>query len=494
MWTDNGASYWYRTEEGLDLPTTLEKTMQYLDVENIPISSIELDSWFYHHEIPRQISDISYPDVVPPTGLMLWEPRKDALKLDGITGLRKRLGQRPLILHSRHISARSPYVTSRAQWWIDEGRAHPKDDFLWNLWMGQAADWGATAYEQDWLVEIWQGVCQLREVPGRIADWQCALDRAASKYGIDLIWCMATPADFAQAVSLNNIVAIRTSDDYRYAVDASDLWRWHLTVNCLAKALGLWPFKDVFMSHTNNMDKVDIEGDPNCELEAMLASLSAGPVGIGDRLGRTKKEIVMRTCRRDGVLIKPDVPLCAMDRSLTNEDGILWADTNSGNWRYIVAINANRKIEASTMTGVSDESLEEEYILNDSTSKLLVYNWRQKRAEVTSCLRVRLKPHEWEFWVVCPIYSTNSMSSVGSAEGLAISYTMVGDATVYATMGDRRIRVNQNEQADEVSFEVVGVPGEKVCVTYWESQNGLNSIEVEVGASAWTKIELPFEH
>ena len=485
MWTDNGASYWYRTEEGLDLPSTLQKTMQHLDKDEIPVASVELDSWFYEHEIPRQISHISYPNVVPPSGLMLWEPRKDALKL-GVTGLRQLLGQRPLILHSRHISARSPYVTDNAAWWVDERQAHPKDERLWNRWMGQAADWGATAYEQDWLVEIWQGVRQLREVPGRIARWQIALDRAASNYGIDLIWCMATPADFARAVSLENIIAIRTSDDYRYASDASDLWRWHLTVSCLANALGLWPFKDVFMSHTNGREKVDIDGDPNCELEAMLASLSAGPVGIGDRLGRTNKDNVMRTCRKDGVLIKPDVPLSAMDQSLINPSGLLWADTFSGSWRYIVAINATSKLETVTdHRKLGEGILSEEIVLNNS-SPVLVYDWRQKKAEVTSCLRVRLEPHDWAFWVVCPIHVANKNTESKPPK----MYAMVGDTSVYATMGDRRVRVNKRD--DCLSFDVVGEPGEKVTITYWESETGLNSVNLEVGAAAWSPIvDLP---
>ena len=480
MWTDNGASYWYRTEEGLDLPTTLEKTMQHLDNDEIPVASVELDSWFYEHEISRQISHISYPNVVPSSGLMLWEPRKDVLKLGGVTGLRKLLGRRPLILHGRHISARSPYVTDNIAWWVDEGQAHPKDERLWKRWMGQAADWGATAYEQDWLVEIWQGVRQLREVPGRIAHWQNALDRAATYYGIDLIWCMATPADFAEAVSLENVIAIRTSDDYRYAPDASNLWRWHLTVNCLAYALGLWPFKDVFMSHTNSREKVDIEGDPNCELEAMLASLSGGPVGIGDRLGRTNKDIVMRTCRKDGVLIKPDVPLCALDQSLINPNGLLWADTYSGSWRYIVAINATSKLETvSDHENLSEGILSEEIALGNS-SPVLVYDWRREKAEITSCLRVRLEPHDWAFWVVCPIHVTNKNTE------LRLMYAMVGDTSVYATMGDRRIRVNERD--DCVSFDVVGEPGEKVTITYWESGTGLNSVNVEVGAAAWSPV------
>ncbi len=459
---------------------------QRLDEASVPVHSVELDSWFYQHEVTRKITDVGYLDVVPPTGMTRWEPRADALGPGGIPGLRKRIANRPLVLHGRHISSASSYRQEDAladlTWWVENDRAHPRSPALFQRWMQQASDWGATAYEQDWIVEVWQGVRQLREEPGRIAEWQRMLDDAAKENGIALIWCMATPADMAQAVSLSQVVAVRTSDDYRYAEDAADLWRWHLTVNCIAKSLGQWPFKDVFMSHDNHAVKVDVEGDPNAELESLLSALSAGPVGIGDRLGRTNKEIVMRTCRSDGTLIKPDYPLTAMDRSLEDATSLLWADTTCGEWRYVIAINATRKADAAKR---GDPVLKETLDISGK-NQCLVYNWKTKSAEVTSTLAAELCAHEWAFWVICP---------VRTSENEAPQFSVIGDAAVYATMGDRRIRVNkpftQTNPAVPPSMDVVGVPGEKVSVTYWLREKGICSLDVTIGALAWTKIEFP---
>lgn len=479
MWTDNGASYWYRTEANLDLPSTLERTVQLLGESNIPIASVELDSWFYEHEIPRKVCAMEYPDVVPPTGMMKWEPRGDVLGVGGVTGLRRRLQRLPLVLHSRHISSRSPYLQSdnADDWWVDRGRAHPQNKALWCKWMQQAADWGATCYEQDWLVEIWQGVRQLRQAPGRIAEWQRALDSAAQEHGVKLLWCMATPADFVLASTLNSMVAIRTSDDYRYADDASRLWRWHLTVNCLARALGLWPFKDVFISHSNGRKVVDVDGDPNRELEALLSALSAGPVGIGDRMGRTDKNIVMRTCRADGTLVKPDVPLCAMDISLRNPDALLWADTYSGAWRYVVTINATPMAKAPN---VLQENLS---TLCDKGKQVVAYNWKTKSAQLTDSITVNLSAHEWDMWVLCPVYAH------ASEEGEGVKYAIIGDCSLYATMGDRRIRVNE-DCGDVVKLDVVGEPGEEVVLTYWVQGKGVCCVDVAVGASSWTSVDV----
>lgn len=480
MWTDNGASYWYRTERGMDLPTTLETTVAHLDKIQVPIASVELDSWFYRHEITRKVADVGYPNVVPPTGMLRWEPREDVLGKGSIKDLRRRLGNRPLILHSRHISSKSDYRSEPSleceTWWVDKDRAHPAGPALFQRWLQQAADWGATAYEQDWLVEVWLGVRQLREVAGRIETWQHQLDGAAKEANVNLIWCMATPADMAQAVSLQQIVALRSCDDYRYAKDPSVLWRWHLTVSCLIRSLGLLPFKDVFMSHTNGLDLPDIDGDPNAVLEACLSALSAGPVGIGDRLGKTNCELVRKTCRSDGVLIKPDAPLAALDQSLRNPSGLLWAETNCSAWRYIVVMR----------TGIRSENcpthLEPMVETVELGSTGLVYNWKTKEACVADSITASLQIHEWELWVVCPLIGTGK------------AFALIGDSDAFTTMGDKRIRVtNTSGDGAQSSFDVLGVYGEEVQISFWSKTSGVETRPIQIPAKGWMHCSLSLE-
>ena len=47
---------------------------------------------------------------------------------------------------------------------------------------------------------FWFGVRALRAVPNRAAAWQRGLDALADEFGIELIWCMATPADIVKAM------------------------------------------------------------------------------------------------------------------------------------------------------------------------------------------------------------------------------------------------------------------------------------------------------
>src|SRR5258708_16546520 len=97
---------------------------------------------------------------------------------------------------------------------------------------------------------------------------------------------------------------MRTSGEHGYLVGPELLWAWFLHTTVMARALGLWPYKDVFHS---------ARGSEPREVEALLAALSAGPVGVGDRIGEADVELIRRTCRADGVLVRPDVPIAAID-------------------------------------------------------------------------------------------------------------------------------------------------------------------------------------
>ena len=174
--------------------------------------------------------------------------------------------------------------------------------------------------------------------PGRAAAWQEGIDAALGARDVHAQWCMASPADFAQVSRLRNITSIRTSGDHGYLVGPEVLWAWFLHTNVIARALGLWPYKDVFHSAA---------GSETREVEALLSALSAGPVGVGDRVGEADPALIRRTCRADGVLVRPDVPVAAIDRAVfdapvwTGEllTGSAHTDHAAGRWGYVVTAN-----------------------------------------------------------------------------------------------------------------------------------------------------------
>jgi hypothetical protein len=457
-WTDNGGVYYYRTAPGLDYAATLERVVDDLAGRGIPVRAVHLDSWFYPHETLRPVSAEGAP-VVPPTGALAWEPRADVFP-DGLDGLSRRLGGRPLSLHGRHFSAASPYWEAHPAW-VDGGQAHPADPAFFHGLLERAARWGAVTYEQDWMVDSFLGVRGLREEPGRASAWQRGLDAAAAERGLTLLWCMSTPADFLESVRLRQLCAIRTSGDYQYLYDNALNWVWFLHTSLLARALGLWPYKDVFVSHDKTPDGF---GEPYAEAESLLAALSGGPVGIGDQIGYARPEVVLRTCREDGVLVKPDRPLAALDRCLAAHPyfagGPLLAETTSrhpaGVWTYVVAMNALHRTKASGEPLAFRVDLAD---LGDArpAGAVLAFDWRRgsfERLEPEGGFEESLAYQDFAYRVLCPV--------------LPGELAVFGDVTKYATVGDRRV-AGITALDDGVRFDAFGAPGAALEVQGWSA-------------------------
>src|SRR5262249_3888620 len=347
----------------------------------------------------------------------------------------------------RHFSSQSPYFAQQPESaWVDGEYAHPADPALFGRLMEQAAGWGAITYEQDWMVESFLGVRGLRAQPGRARAWQESLDRAAGERGLTLQWCMSTPADFLQTTTLRNLTSIRTSGDYRYLFDNGLNWVWFLHTNALARALGLNVFKDTFIS---NPDAAIGYAEPYAEAEALLASLSTGPVAIGDQIGCANREIVLRTCREDGVLVKPDVPLAAIDSCFYAhayfESAPLIGETFSahpaGRWSYVASFNAcHTKQPINCRVALADLGAAR------PDGPVIMYDWRARcwtRLEPDGGWECTLGFQEWDYRVLCPLLSD--------------SLTVFGDISKYVTAGDRRIAQIMGIE-DGVSFTVLGVP------------------------------------
>jgi len=454
-WTDNGAVYYYRTAPGRDYAATLETAVQTLHQQGVPVRSVQIDSWFYPHEILREVGPEGAP-LVPPTGMMRWEPREDLFP-QGFADLRRRVGGLPLTFHSRHFSRQSPYW-QEYDGWQDEQYAHPSDARLLERLMESAASWGALTYEQDWMVESFLGVRGLRAAPGRARAWQETLDRAAGARGMTLQWCMSTPADFLQTVTLDHLTSIRTSGDYRYLFDNGLNWVWFLQVNALARGLGLVPYKDVFISHGRTASS---DGEAYAEIESLLAALSSGPVGIGDEIGASERELVLRTCREDGVLVKPDVPIAALDRCFAHNGflepvpliGECYSDHPAGRWWYVAVFNACRdKQPMDYRVALSDLGPDA------PRGPLLAFDWRRRtwvRVEAGGGWGGSLAWQDWDYTVLCPL--------------LPGEVAVFGDVARYATAGDRRIAALRPADGG-VRFDVLGVPGTTAEIWGWSAR------------------------
>jgi hypothetical protein len=481
-WTDNGAAYWYRTEPGLDPAGSIVAAVDDLLARGVPIGSVQLDSWWYPHADLRPFDTDDW--VVPPSAMIAWEPRADVLP-DGVAALRERLHSLPLVAHIRHLSSQAP-IAAEVHVHADGPYAAPADAEAYERWLDQCVAWGIETFEHDWLVEVFFGVRGLRQAPGRARSWQEGIDGAARQRGITLQWCMGTPADWAQTTTLTQVTSVRTSGDHGYIATPGQLWAWFCTTNALARALGLMPFKDVFRADP------DVAGN-NGEIEALLSALSTGPVGLGDRVGRFDPALAMRTCRADGLLIKPHVPIAATSASMMISAGSrsvlmvaeCYSDHPAGRWAYVTTMRCSPG-EGTTTGEVRLADLG----ASAPTGDVIVWDWRDRTATAASAdgrWTSSLAAEEWTFHVIAPV--------------LPCGIAVVGDVSKFVTAGDARLVVSEREGGVRL---VVKGADERVTITGWadrapsrtdgqvihDATTRVWTTDVRVPARGWTTVDL----
>lgn len=274
-WTDNGATYYYNPGND-SYAGTLQSIRKEFDSKGIRLGSLQLDSWWY----PKG------PDNNWASHSGIWTySASPALFATDLAGFQSSI-KTPLVTHSRWIDVASPY---RSQYAMSGNVA--VDPAYWDGVATYLKASGVTTYEQDWLGSEAHTDFNLSDAEAFLSGMSAAM----AKRGITVQYCMANPGHFLQSTNYSNVTTIRASQD-RFR---PEIWSNFFYSSRFASAIGVWPFTDVFMStETNNL---------------IAATLSAGPVGIGDPLGKISKENLLRSVRADGVIVKPDVAATPRD-------------------------------------------------------------------------------------------------------------------------------------------------------------------------------------
>ena len=274
-WTDNGATYYYNPG-GASYTDTLATVKKEFDTKGIKLGSLQLDSWWY----PKG------PDNSWSSHSGIWTyTASPALFVPDLASFQAGL-KTPLVTHARWIDIDSPYRTQYAM----SGNAIT-DPKYWETIGTYLKASGVITYEQDWLGEGAETAFNLTDPDAFLGNMAASM----AKRGITIQYCMANPNHFLQSTNYGNVTTIRTSQD-RFQ---REVWSDFLYSSRFASALNLWPFTDVFMStETSNL---------------IIATLSAGPVGVGDPMGDLSKANLLKSVRADGVIVKPDVPATPVD-------------------------------------------------------------------------------------------------------------------------------------------------------------------------------------
>eukprot|EP00635_Sarcinochrysidales_sp_CCMP3193_P006965 CAMPEP_0118914238 /NCGR_PEP_ID=MMETSP1166-20130328/14663_1 /TAXON_ID=1104430 /ORGANISM="Chrysoreinhardia sp, Strain CCMP3193" /LENGTH=758 /DNA_ID=CAMNT_0006853807 /DNA_START=30 /DNA_END=2306 /DNA_ORIENTATION=- len=328
FWTDNGGYYHYygpsdpsgKNNNGTPTATTYEEVLTSVkrshDEAAIPFRHWQFDSWFY----PKD-SDVSAGG--GGGAVTNWTAMPSVFPSGMAAMVSKNLGGMPMIMHNRQWSPVSDYVTQNQppgmEWLASNGAAVPRDPFAFFDWFFQRQKgWNLYMYEQDWLNKEYDLVDALTTNLTLADDWLRGLAAGVEASGRTMQFCMPYPYDVLAAAALPAVTNARATNDYFHA----DGRNWAIGATALFyAALDVLPFKDGFYSSNRKQPGGQNEGpELHPDREILMASLSMAMVGPMDGEGFLNASRVTRSCRGDGILLKPDRPLVLSDACFARDD------------------------------------------------------------------------------------------------------------------------------------------------------------------------------
>jgi len=140
--------------------------------------------------------------------------------------------------------------------------------------------------------------------------WIAGQDQALSKRGLPWQHCMSLPAYTLDSVKRPSITNARATTDANPTIHN----RWRLAYTALFyDPLALRPFFDNIWTTMDQPGNYYNSTKPNIELDAAITTLSTGPVWIADKIGLTNRTVTMKTCRADGLLLRPSRAITPID-------------------------------------------------------------------------------------------------------------------------------------------------------------------------------------
>lgn len=146
-------------------------------------------------------------------------------------------------------------------------------------------------YEQDWLAGYAQPNFNLTD-PEKYLDLMANSMAAA---GLTVQYCGQMVGQVLQGSKYGNLTTARVSGDGFNPTH----WDSFLYNSRLTSAVGIFPFSD-------NVYSSDV-------MSLILATQSAGMVGMADAIGSEVAANVLQVIRPDGIIVKPDAPMVPLD-------------------------------------------------------------------------------------------------------------------------------------------------------------------------------------
>ena len=368
----------------------LSQLSQHFTEVDLPVRYWGLDLWYQFHTVgfaARYLPDpIKYPH-----GL------KELFETTGI----------PFMLHMSAFDRDNHYLDSH-DFAVGEGSAYPAGPELYRELALEFKNWGATGIWHDFLRVQMQNCRSLRDQVGLADQWFDNLATATSEQGLDVMLCMPTIGHYLASAAHDNVVAVRTStdyvnhqpgqlellsrlDEYRSGFSPQGNLRQNLMLSFLAGALGLAPSHDVFIS---NREHPEGFANPHAERDALMRALSAGIVGLGDKLGFVDREVAGKLAFPDGSLAQPGHPLYPVASSLQSDVPTFYTGTfiSGYRWTYLVLVNLTED--------TAEYRLDLEQLLLGN--ECMVYDYHAGEVVTDRMIAGQAQPGEGRYLIVVP--------------------------------------------------------------------------------------------
>jgi hypothetical protein len=310
--TDNGAFYYYTTEQNKTYEQTMLDVHAYARREDIPYRYWLADSWWYFKGLRNGVKNWTAMPSVFPHGLAYVYEQTGWL----VQG------------HNRYWSADTDYAAQNGGKWrflVDaEGSQYalPYDQGFWDYLMRTSREWGLTTYEQDWLDDEFDNFPPLTNSATLGREWLMQMGTAAADNGLAIQYCMSHCRHMLASVEIPAVTQARASGDYQQS--RSDQWSQLGTTALFAYALGVAPSKDNYWSTTTQPGNRwgDNSTEMHPRLQAAVLTLTKGPVCPSDKIGLSDRALIMRSAMDDGTLLQPGRPATQLDRMFVEAAGI----------------------------------------------------------------------------------------------------------------------------------------------------------------------------
>ncbi|CAF1248650.1 unnamed protein product [Adineta steineri] len=451
-YTDNGGYYYYHSEIGVDYERTMVNVRHQIP---LPFHYMQLDSWWYYKGIGHGVSEYTAMRHIFP---------------DGLQALHRRLENIPLAAHNRYWAYDNVYK-QKYSFALDETnkKALPiGNDSFWLDFFTQTRDWGLILYEQDWLDHQTYDFTPLCTDIHLGQQWLTSMGAGAEQVGMNLQYCMSLPRHILTALEVPRVTQARASTDYALHLKKQTVPQWAIGISSMfLDALGIAPFKDVFWS-TSVQPGAPYGFSPRevlPEREILIATLSTGPVGVGDGIRYINAERIMKCCRQDGLILKPDRPLTMIDVVISD-----WTFSNGVSVGELYSTQTT--INNQTFHAVFASAMERDYqvypsMIGAQAGVIWSYNNATDVKTFSETNSLNVSASQCNNLTVCLWYVS---PLVQFSDSPTASYALLGEWNKWTAVSRQRFNsIKTDTKNSQVTIIVQGVAGETIPVVIYHS-------------------------